>query len=405
MQRRKLNKTRWQKFKDFWNFDPLAAGQNAALFESMATMLVAGIDIKSILEQLFAEARSKHIKAVIEDLLMEVENGTPLWRVLEYHKMVPSHYLALIRSGEQSGNLLRNLEIVVAQMEQDREYQNQIRSVSLYPAIIISVFTIVIFGLLTFVLPRVSAVYHSLHVDLPLITRLVLGIGDFIGANLLVIVSAFFVTLLGGGYSFFFNGLTKKAFIQFGFVLPVIGRIIQEIEIAKFCNLLAQLLKSGIGLHEAFALLQNSSQLHAYSHFYKFAGYYLERGYNLGLILNSYERINKIIPFYPRQLIVSGEKLQQLVPSLERLAKIYAKKNEQSLKEMHTIFEPVFLMFIWTLVITFAIAMILPIYSVLGSVSDLSQSGQVEQQQATLDSSGRSLNLNTNIDTLRDSSK
>lgn len=377
MAQNRPKKTFKQKVKALLEYDFKGGANRKYLFESIATMLASGIDLHTIVWELRAEAKKGYVQEILDEMILEVENGTPVWKMIDKFNLVPDHYLSLIRIGEYSGNLPKNLESVVGQVERDKDFQNKLKSASLYPSIVGVLLFVVILVMLVFVLPSIADVYASLNIDLPVITQILIAVGKFLGANVVLVLPIGVLILILLVYLLFFNKTTKRLINRLFFRMPGLGRIIQEVELTRMGYLLSSLLDSGIQLPEALVLMESSSNLPEYSDLYKYMAFYVEKGYTLESILGSYKGIDRVVPLYPKQLIVNGEKSRRLSENLNKIGDIFAKKNEISIKDIGTIFEPALLMVVWVGVATFAVAVILPIYSILGNLNNVSGGGSV----------------------------
>jgi len=109
---KKSTKSLRQKIHDIFSLDLNGGSFRSFLFENLATMLAADIDISSILTGLEKEARTANSKQILREMQVEIHNGTPIWKVMQRHKLVAPHHLSLIRVGEESGNLPENLQNV-----------------------------------------------------------------------------------------------------------------------------------------------------------------------------------------------------------------------------------------------------------------------------------------------------
>jgi type II secretory pathway component PulF len=156
------------------------------------------------------------------------------------------------------------------------------------------------------------------------------------------------------------------------FRMPAIDKLMQELELARFGYLMNSLLKAGISFPEALKLLVDSTSLYEYRKLYDFWAYYIEKGYSIDVIMDAYPQLNRLLPLYPRQLIINGVKARKLQDNVLKIGQIYEKRNEITLKDIGTLFEPALLILIWIGVSIFAISVIMPMYSILGNLTDIS---------------------------------
>lgn len=372
MEKKDNKKSLIKRIKGLFTAEIGAGGFKKYFFESLAIMLSSGIDIRTILKDLKSETKNKVDKDFLTRVGTLIENGTPIWRVAKDEKLVSEHYLSLIKIGEVSGSLPENLDTIVKQIERDRDFQNKLRSASLYPMIVAVLLFFVVIILMTFVFPRITGVYDSLNIELPAITKIMMLIGDFFSSNALWFIPSITIGTSLLVYFTFFYVKTKKYGQMLMFRVPAVKRLIQELELARFGFLLNSLLKAGVSFPEALKLLVDSTQLYEYRNLYKFLAYYIEKGYSLDVIMDAYPKINKLIPLYPRQLIVNGVKAGKLENNMLKIGETYQKKNEITLKDIGTLFEPALLIVVWIGVSIFAISVIMPMYSILGNLTDIS---------------------------------
>jgi len=370
----------FQKLKKVFTTEIGSGGFKKYFFESLATMLASGIDIRTILKDLKAETKNKGDLALITRMQVAIENGTPIWRVAKDEKLVAEHYLALIRIGEMSGSLPENLDTIVTQIDRDRDFQNKLRSASLYPSLIGILLFIVVIVLMTFVFPKITGVYDSLNIELPTITKVMMAIGDFFSENAVWFIPTIFTTVFLIFYFLFMHPKTKKYGQMLMFKVPAIKSLIQELELARFGFLLNSLLRAGVTFPEALKLLVGSTSLFQYKTLYEFIAYYIEKGYSMDVIMEAYPNINRLIPLYPRQLLINGVRARKFQENALKIGEIYQKKNELTLKDIGTLFEPALLIIIWIGVSIFAISVIMPMYSILGNLTDISSGGNPQTQ-------------------------
>lgn len=357
--------------RDF-TFPWTANEERQYFFESLAEMLASGIDIIVAIDSLRQESKSPRIKKLCEELKFELENGSTIWKALETRRLLPPHLLTLVKIGEESGNLAKNLKVVIDQQKKDRQFKSALRSASIYPLFVFVLMLVVGFAVALFILPRLSSVYTSLNVDLPFITKVMIELGNFFQNYGIIAVPGFFIFLGLIFYILFFNKRTKHLGQKLLLKLPIIKRLIQEVEIARMGYLVGTLLKSGFPVVDAFNILSYSATFNLYKQLYEFIAESINQGRTFKQTFESIKKIEKIMPIYPRQLIITGEKTGVLPDSFLKISEFYERKNEESIKNIGTLFEPVLLLAVWLGVAAIALAVILPIYSLIGNLTSIS---------------------------------
>lgn len=353
------------------------------LFENIANMMSAGIDIDTILESLEHESKSANIQKLINKLRSRVENGEQMWKIFQEEKYIGDHLIALIRIGEQTGNLPSNLKTVVKYMQRDNEFSSKIKSASLYPGFVLTLLIIVVAVMVGFVLPRLTSIYESLNVDLPTITKIMIQMGNFFEEYGIIVVPAFIVALILLIYLLFINKKTKHIGDAILFRVPLLKTILMETEVTRFGYLLNNLFESGISPSESLFLLSNATNFRNYKKLYKDIGTLIDKGYNFTEIFYSDKRVRKMLPLYAREMIIVGEKTGKLPENFKLIGETFEKRNEESLKDASVIFEPLLIIIIWAGIAFVAVAVILPLYNIVGNISTLtsnpSQNPEVEQ--------------------------
>lgn len=372
----------------FSNFDLTwltadAGKERKFLFENIALMILGGLNITDVLISIKEEVKSTKIKNLIQKMDDDIHNGFPIWKAFENSGLISDHLLSVIRIGEDSGRLSENIQIVVEQKARDDEFKQKLRSASMYPAFVLILMLVIALGVGIFILPRLSGIYANLQVELPFITVIMINFGNFMGQYGVIVGPAVLIVL---GLLIYFIFIFKRTkFIGQNILLktPVIKRLIQEIEISRLGYLLGTLLNAGIPLPEALGLIRDSTTYGVYRRMY--AGWLenLEKGYTLRESFDLVPGTNKFLPLYPKQAIITGEKTATLGDALVRIGEIYIKKNENSTKDLSVMLEPILLMLVWTGVAFIAFAVILPIYSLVGDITNITQSqGNTPVEQA-----------------------
>lgn len=354
-------------------------------FESFSLMLSSGIEVMDILVSQEAEIKSQRYKNLLEDIRIEIENGNPLWFAFQKVKLLPTHLLAIIQLGEESGNLVENLKVAEDYIKREDDFRSKVKSASLYPAIVLVLLIIIGFGIGLFVLPNLSKTYTNLNIDLPWITRFMIDLGDFLKAYGYIIIPAIISVSIFTGYILFVNPKTKSTGQWIMFRTPVVKRIVQEMELLRFGYLFGTLLESGVPILDALELIQIATPYKVYRKFYKNLYQYIEAGFSFEESIEKILHAKKLLPLYVRQLIVSAEKTASLPESLVTVGKAYMRKADATTNSIATLLEPVLLIIVWVGVSLIAFAVVLPMYSLTGSITSVgtdAQSGGATQSRS-----------------------
>jgi type IV pilus assembly protein PilC len=338
------------------------------LIENLSLLISAGLDIVASLNLLKSDIRSKAMKEIMDDIISEIESGSPLWQTLENSRLFPPYMIALIRIGEKSGKLSQNLKIVAKQDERDRSFRSQVRSAMMYPVFVFGFTLVVGIGVAWFILPRLATVFGSLKIKLPWITKILIDVGKWLGAHGTVAVPLIF---LGCGALFYFIFVFPRTrFIgqKLLFKLPVIKRLLLELEMSRFGYLLGTLLEAGIPITSALDSLVEATSFPDYQKLYRHLCAEIEEGNNLQKSLASYRKISRFIPTPVQGMIAAGEQSGNIAVALLRIGENFTLKTETTAKNLTTLLEPLLLFIVWVGVMGVALAVFLPIYSLIGGL-------------------------------------
>jgi len=335
---------------------------------NLSLLLKAGVSVGEIVESMQENTSSRPLKAALKQIGRDIEEGTPLWRALDNSGIVSQQTLVLVRLGEQSGKLVDNLKVAAKQEEKQRLFRSKLRSAMLYPSFVLGMTGLVGLGVAWFLLPRLSETFDQLDVKLPLISRIFVGVGLFLKDNGFWAVPVGLAMVALMVYIIFFAPKTRLLGNWLLFHLPGISRLMYEVEIARFGYLLGTLLGAGLSVTQALQLLQESTNANRYKKFYAYLNQSFEDGYGFRASLSKYKRSRKLLPPSVQQMIIAGERSGALPETLESIGDIYQEKSDISTQNLETVLEPFMLIIVWLGVMAVAIAVILPIYSLVGGL-------------------------------------
>lgn len=375
-------------------FISLIPGEEKEYFiENLSMLLASGMDILSAVDSIKKEIHSSQMKQVIDNLREDVEAGSPIWKALEETKIFPAFITALIRIGEHSGSLVKNLKVISVQQKKDRSFNAKIRSAMLYPVFVLTLTLVVGISIAWFILPRLTVVFDQLRVELPLITKILIAFGKFIDQHGLVAVPSFVVSLAILIYFVFIFSRTKFIGQTLLFGVPGIKKLIQETELARMGYILGTLLAAGLPVVDALKSLAEASTFYKYQKLYLFLRENIEAGSTFQQSFELYQKSQKLVPATIRQLIMVGEKSGHLAETFLSIGEAFEEKIDNTTKNLAVILEPVLLVIVWLGVVAVALAVILPIYSLIGGLNKSSETPSVsvpvietvETQQSSAD--------------------
>jgi general secretion pathway protein F len=327
------------------------------MLRQLATLLEAGLPLEQALAVLIEQGDNAAMRQVIAALRSEVLAGSTLARAMEKHRdTFPEIHRALIRAGEESGELATVMDKLATYSEGQQALQQKIGLAMVYPAIVIFVAVLVVGGLLLFVVPPVVEVFQQTRQELPLLTRALILLSDFFAAAWLYLIALFVI----GGFAVqraLQNESIRHQFHLKLLRLPIVGKLIRGSNTARMASTLSILVGSGIGLltalNAACGVVNNLPMRRALED----AAAKVREGVTLSRALAA----SGLFPPVLVHLIASGEQSGRLDTMLDRVAKQQTQEVSGFTTALTSILEPVLILFMGAVVLLIVLAILLPI--------------------------------------------
>ena len=363
-----MKKTKTSK-KSFWkteiSFGQTPLTQKVFFAKHLNVMLKSGLLLSEALEALHDQATGR-FKKVLFGVLSSITSGQSLANSLaRYPKDFSNLFISIVRAGESSGTLEESLLNVSKQLEKERRLINKIKTIILYPIIIVSVAFIT--GIITsyFVLPEITASFKEFNTKLPIATRFLIWLSDSMQnyGPWILLGSILIMTLITWLYR---QKFTQPIIGWFSLRLSVVRNISKESDLSRFCYTLSTLLKSGIGINEALIITKDTLSNYYYRKSIDSIAIQVTRGKKLTDALSNFKNLYSKITI---SMIGVGEKSGKLENTLFYLSDFYEEEIDNSIKALITVIEPVLLIIIGLIVAFLAFAVITPIYEVTGNIN------------------------------------
>jgi type IV pilus assembly protein PilC len=347
--------------KKYWIFNrPKLKLQEKIIFiNSLSTMLKVGVVLTEALEIVVQQTRKPASRKMFEDILNMVKSGQSFSKSLAKYDYVFSEITVnMIATGEENGTMDEIMEYICMQMEKEYEMQKKVVSALIYPVVIMSITVMMALGIVVFIMPKITRIFSSFKIDLPLPTKLLIGFSD------LLTKQTVWVILGTAGFIFLASFLIKfKPFRPFWHRLylkiPVMGSIIRAANIARFARTFNSLLMSGTAMTKSMQILQNVFTNVVYRDALKKTAEIMEKGGKVG---ESLEQFPKQFPVLVTKMIYIGEKTGSLNVTTDRIAEMFEKDVDNKTKNLSVMLEPFLLVLMGLMVGGIALSIILPIY-------------------------------------------
>ncbi len=333
--------------------------------KNLSAMLVAGLSLSRSLSVLSRQIKSKKFKTILESLQEGLNRGQSFSQTLkDFPQAFSTLFVSMVASGEESGNLSGALRIVGEQLEKTYLLQKKIKGAMMYPGIIFCVMIAIAVLMFIFVVPKLTETFSEFKVELPLSTRIVIGISDALQNNFLIVLIA--AIIAGLGLRYYIKSLSgKKVFHRLFLKIPIIGGIVQEVNSARLARTLSSLLTSGVDVVSSIGITGEVVQNYHYQAMLKEVAEKVQKGQPLAPLFAERE---DLYPVFVGEMIGVGEETGTLSKVLFDIAVYYENEVDQKTKDLSTVIEPFLMVFIGAGVGFFALAMISPIYSISNNI-------------------------------------
>lgn len=333
---------------------------------NLALMIKSGIGMAEAVSILLEDAEKAPLRKVLSKIKTDLEKGLQLSSALAtFPSQFSIIFINLLKAGEESGNLESSLLQISAQLKKEHDLKKKVLSAMAYPMILVSLAFGVVTLLVTVVLPRISKVFEQAHVQLPLLTRILLAISDFVTAHIfatIVIVAGTVILLVLARMS----TLGKIALHAFFTRTPLIAPFIKKIALVRFTGTMHSLMKAGVPLVQALEIAAGSIGNASYERvLLDMATHEISKGISFGMALKQRPE------YFPRlisSMIIVGEKSGNLENVLENLSSFYEEEVDSTLKTLIVILEPALLLCIGLIIGAIALSIVMPIYQMINVV-------------------------------------
>jgi len=330
----------------------------------LATLLKSGISLLPALEIIHGQVvSSRAFKKILETVINDIRTGVSFSDAIAKHSRAFSDiYCRTISVGEQTANLETVLESMAGYIEKKAEATGRVKKAMTYPLIMLGVGVAVVILLIVVVMPNLLSMFTSMGVDLPLPTRILMGITEFVTGNTLPIVIT--LALLGVvGLWLVKQPVGRRLLDRLRLFAPLVGPPTLMGELARLCRTMSVMVGSGMKLHEIMDMLpQSTTNLYIQESLKK-----VYEGLLLGEGLSEPMHRQNVFPSLMVQMISVGEESNTLDYTMGVVADFYEAASQQKVNTMVSMLGPISTIGIALMVGFIAVSIILPIYTLTGA--------------------------------------
>src|ERR1700690_3915908 len=342
------------------------AKELAVFTRQFSVMIDAGLPLVQCLEILAGQQENKTFQKILTGVRGSVEGGATLSTSMkQYDKVFDPLYYNMVEAGETGGILDTILQRLSTYIEKNVKLKRAVRSAMIYPVAVLGIAAMVITLLLWKVVPIFVTLFNGLDVDLPLPTRIVIALSNFVGSIYGVMLLLF---LIGAGVAtkFWYATPQGRMFLD-GLLLrvPVVGDVLRKIAVARFTRTLGTLISSGVPILEGLDITARTSGNAVVEKAILATRKAVEAGRSLVDPLKE----TGVFPGMVTQMIGVGEQTGAMDAMLQKIADFYEDEVDAAVKDLLTAMEPIMIVVLGVVVGGIVISMYLPLFSLIGKLA------------------------------------
>ncbi len=349
-------------FKNFSvTLSHFTTSEQVIFIKRLAMMLRSGMPIVAVLEMLDSQSHTLVSKRITKSLVTDVAKGQTLsFAMQKFPKSFGVFCINMVRVGESSGTLPLNLEYVTVELKKKQELRKQIVGALVYPAIIVIATLGITFFLILYIFPKILPIFSSLHIDLPLSTRIVIEVSELLKSYWHILLGSIALCVV------VYPQLCKNNTFKYArdsalLKIPIFGRLHVSYNLTNVLRTLGLLLQHEVWIVEALTIASLSSDNLVYKEVLIDA----QKGVVQGQLLSA--RLQKHTRLFPPlciQMIKASELTGNLGPTLEYISEIYEADMRDATKNLTTVLEPILMLTMGLCVGFIAVSIITPIYGI-----------------------------------------
>jgi type IV pilus assembly protein PilC len=370
LKRQQINVTKMsEKGKEF-NLPTFGGGVDskelAVFTRQFSVMIDAGLPLVQCLEILAGQQENKVFQNVLTGTRASVEGGSTLSAAMrQYEKVFDALYVNLVEAGETGGILDTILQRLSTYIEKNVKLKRAVKSAMVYPIVVLSVAACVIVLLLWKVVPIFSTLFLGLGVGLPLPTRIVIGLSNFVGSIFGLLILVVIVGVIIALKVWYGTPGGRMAIDRTLLKLPLLGLLLRKIAVARFTRTLGTLISSGVPILEGLEITARTAGNAVIEKSLMEVRKGLEAGRNLSDPLKE----TNVFPGMVTQMIGVGEQTGAMDAMLQKIADFYEDEVDAAVKDLLAAMEPMMIVILGVVVGGIVISMYLPLFSLIGQLA------------------------------------
>lgn len=333
-------------------------------FRQLATMENAGLSLSTSIDVISGGEKNASLRYALQNIKNRLDRGIPLSQAMSQEKAFNPLIISLIEAGEEGGLLGQSLEQSATLLEKQEQLRSKIKSAMFYPAFIMIFAIGILILFFMFLVPKFEETFAALNIELPQITLVMFGIGNWFSKNW-YIVAGVFVAIIGGLYFLSTNKSTKGTMDKIKLKIPVMKDLILKASMARSSRTLSALTSAGVPIVRGLEMAEGTAGNKAVEEGYAA----LRQGVIRGISLGDSARQAKIFPVLVSQMMRIGEETGHLDNMLERVATWYDQELDEQVKATVSLLEPMLIVFVGGIIAIIATSIFAPVTSAIVQLS------------------------------------
>lgn len=346
-------------------FDKVSLADKIMFTNNLSGMLSAGLPLSRALSILEKQSAKSALGNILHGLQENISKGNTLSEGMKkYPKVFGGLFIPMVHAGEESGSLPRTLTEVGSTLKKSYDLNKKVKGAMTYPTIIVCAMLIIAVFMMIYVVPTLTKTFKDLGSELPATTKAIIWISDTISQHVFLFLSLI-IGLVIGAILLSKVKIVQRYFDRFILYIPVVGKIVKEVNTARTARTLSSLLLSGVSISNSLSITEEVLQNVHYKELIHKSITSIEKGMVLS---DSFKENTFLYPIMMGEMVEVGEETGNLSKMLLDIADFYENEVDNKTKDLSTIIEPVLMLFIGGAVGLFAVSMISPMYSVMNNI-------------------------------------
>lgn len=328
-----------------------------------STLLASQVSLSDSLNNLYKQTDKPVLKEAIAEIGRDVDAGFSLSQALErQHGIFSDFYVNMIKSAEVTGRLNEVLGFLADYLEKQTELSSKVKNAITYPVFVIGLFFVVVIVMVTVVLPQITPIFSETEVDVPVLTRIVIGVGDVVTEwwwAVLIALVAITIVLV----DYFQTDEGKVVLDEILLRTPIFGNLFKKLYLARFAESARMLVKGGLTIPQAIEISSRTIGNSVYQTALHNASEQVRKGKLLSEALAAADEFPPLVS----QLVSVGEATGRLDELLLKINSFYSREVESIVGNLVSLIQPILMIFIGLLVALLFASILLPLYSLTAS--------------------------------------